>query len=1498
MKSVYQDDGGRFMAEAEHARQGKYCMDPQGHLLAVDLAVARIFGYETAEAMLGSPHAHIETLMDARARKKFLRTLKKQGCVTGLEARARRKDGNVLWICWNARLAQPKSGEGPYYEGELTDITIHKGLDFATLAGEETYRLLVDHLPAVVFLDAADELETTLYISPKVEAMLGYTPEEWKATPNLWEASLHPADRQRVLAEDKRTREAGEAFQVEYRLKRKDGVYVWVREESSPIKDANGTTVFWQGFLLDISAQKEAEETVRRSEALFTQVFYANPVACCITTLEEGIFVDANQAYWDLSGFRPEETIGRRAVELGFLLQEQRQDFLTHLRRQKSLKGVEGRFLTKEGKILHTLEFYEIISLWGKDHLLSMFYDLTGRMIALRALQESEERYRSLVEASPEPILVLLDGKIVFANPITMQMMGAESAEQVVGHSISRFVHPDYRELAARRAQRTLDNGKPLPLAEEKWLRLDGTAMDVEVVSLPIQYNGRPAIQILVRDITERKRAEAALRQSEASYRGLFDSLQEAIYIQARDGRFLDVNEGAVRMYGYPREFFIGKTPEAISAPGLNDLEAVRLALARAFEGHPQQFEFWGRRSNGEVFPKEVRLYRGAYFGQEVVFALADDITERRHTEEAMLTTTAMLQRQVEELTILQQVAIAASTASSIDLLLERVIDIISGSFYPDTCGVALTSEDKQEIFIHPASRGVKHYIGVSKPISMGVIGEVVRSRRAIRLGDVKQAEAYIEAMPGIQSELCVPIRKGDEVIGVINVESKKANAFDEADERLLDTVAGNLATAIERLRLLESEQKRRQEAELLHEATAALTSTLDLQALYDVILENLAKIVPYDSASITLIDADDLLIVAGRGLPAEYDWIGKRFRGSERWNEIFASHQPLVMPDAQADARFEPWEGTEYIRGWMGVPLISQGRIMGLLNVDSRRIDAFGAREALLAQTFAHSAAVAIENARQFDAEQRHRREAESLRITAEAISSSLDIRDVLHAVLDNLSVVVPYDSATVFLLEGKRVRLMAAKGLPNLEEAISKVFPAEEPLLQEIWASKQPLILQDAQVDERFEGWAETKYVRGWMGIPLLSHEELIGCLTVDSRRPGVYTQHEAALAMAFAHQAAVAIENARLYERSKKQVRQLTALRDIDTAISASFDLKVTLNILLAHTLQELEVDAAIIWLYLPALHSLSYHTSLGFANKYAFPKMPVRLEQSLAGQAVFQRDLIHVTDLPYRLHEVCWPVAEEKFQTYFGIPLINKGQIHGVLEIYARAPLAPDTDWLTYLRTLAGQAAIAIDNAQLFKNLQRSNQELMLAYDTTLEGWSKALELRDKETEGHTRRVTAMTLELARRLGIEGEQLTHILRGSLLHDIGKMGIPDSILNKPASLTPEEWEIMRQHPQYAYDLLSSIPYLRPALDIPYCHHERWDGSGYPRGLKGEEIPLAARIFAVVDIWDALLYDRPYRQAWAPEQVTSYLRSKAGTELDPEIVEVFLQLLSEKKE
>jgi putative nucleotidyltransferase with HDIG domain len=257
-----------------------------------------------------------------------------------------------------------------------------------------------------------------------------------------------------------------------------------------------------------------------------------------------------------------------------------------------------------------------------------------------------------------------------------------------------------------------------------------------------------------------------------------------------------------------------------------------------------------------------------------------------------------------------------------------------------------------------------------------------------------------------------------------------------------------------------------------------------------------------------------------------------------------------------------------------------------------------------------------------------------------------------------------------------------------------------------------------------------------------------------------------------------------------------------------------------------------------------------------------------------------------------------LKREGLKVFMGAPLIAKGQLVGVLELFARSPVQVAEDWQDFLDTLANQAAVSIDNLKMFNDLQRTTLDLTLAYDATIEGWSQAMDLRDKETEGHTQRVTELTMLLARRLGLSGEQLVQVRRGALLHDIGKLGVPDSILHKPGSLDPDERREIQKHPNYAYEMLYPIAYLKPALEIPYCHHEKWDGTGYPRGLKGEQIPIEARIFSVVDVWDALTNERPYREAWSQEKTLQYIRDETERFFDPNVVEVFLKVMEEESE
>jgi PAS domain S-box-containing protein len=364
-------------------------------------------------------------------------------------------------------------------------------------------------------------------------------------------------------------------------------------------------------------------------------------------------------------------------------------------------------------------------------------------------------------------------------------------------------------------------------------------------------------------------------------------------------------------------------------------------------------------------------------------------------------------------------------------------------------------------------------------------------------------------------------------------------------------------------------------------------------------------------------------------------------------------------------------------------------------------------------------------------------------------------------------------------------------------------------------------------------------------------------------------------------------------RAEEQATYRLEHLATLHAIDMIINSSLDLRVTLQEMLDLAISQLHVDAAAVLLMNPHTQLLEYAAIQGFRDM-RIRHSRLKLGEGISGRVALEQQSIFIANLLVNGGDTArMPLIEgENFVGCYAIPLTAKGQVKGVLQVLHRSTLTADEEWLGLLDSLAAQAALAIDNATLFNDLQRSNMELILAYDTTIEGWARALELRDRETEGHTQRATELTLILARAMGMSETELVHARRGALLHDIGKMSIPDSILLKTGSLSDEEWRIMRRHPVYAYELLSPIAYLRPALDIPYCHHEWWDGTGYPRGLKGNEIPLAARIFSLADAWDALNSERRYHPAWPEEQVREHIRSLAGSQFDPAVVDRFLNL------
>ncbi len=357
-------------------------------------------------------------------------------------------------------------------------------------------------------------------------------------------------------------------------------------------------------------------------------------------------------------------------------------------------------------------------------------------------------------------------------------------------------------------------------------------------------------------------------------------------------------------------------------------------------------------------------------------------------------------------------------------------------------------------------------------------------------------------------------------------------------------------------------------------------------------------------------------------------------------------------------------------------------------------------------------------------------------------------------------------------------------------------------------------------------------------------------------------------------------------------KERLVELEVLYSISSSMRYLEDLDALLSTLLDQTLATIKTEAGAIWLFDPSNAKLRFAIARSWFSK--LENTVIAPNEGILGQ-VYSSGQFYVSDDVSRDLRTASSSKIPAGWSGVCLPIRSIFEIEGVIFVSVPLPRKITPEELKLLSSIAEMAGMAVHRVRLFEELRASGKALASAYDETIKGWANALELRDHETEGHSERVTDLTLTMARKLGISEDQIVHVYRGALLHDIGKMGVSDTILLKPGPLTEREWEIMHRHPLYAYELLAAIAYLKPALNIPYCHHEKFDGSGYPRGLKGEEIPLEARIFAIIDVYDALASDRPYRKAWSREEALEHIRKESGTHFDPQVVELFMDLIKD---
>jgi len=822
-------------------------------------------------------------------------------------------------------------------------------------------------------------------------------------------------------------------------------------------------------------------------------------------------------------------------------------------------------------------------------------------------------------------------------------------------------------------------------------------------------------------------------------------------------------------------------------------------------------------------------------------FAVGQDITQRKRAE--------MLQ------SVLFEISENSATVESLDQLyvkvhaaIDRLID--ARNFY-----IALYNEESNLIeFPYFCDENDTQ----PAPITMGdsLTGYVIRTGEPLLTFPEVALQLVKDGLVGSHGTaavdwLGVPMFTGDQVLGALVVQTYEPGVrYSEDDLNLMNFVAEQVSRAIERKRtenaLRENEERFRSLVENL--SIGVLRNTPGAEGHFLMANQAFLSMVGYSSfeelQKATMADLyvhreqrkefSDRLIRSGRLVGNET--LLKRRDGTHLWGAV-SSHvvrDPVTGEALYFDTTFED-----------------------ITERKQREIE----RDAIVA--------------------------------LASAMRNVQTRADTLKVILDHLMLLMKADAAVALSLDPSNQEIVVDRVAGNVRNVEGSRLSADESSMAvRMLMAGMPFLSNDPKSINTLHRGNLLVGFRSVATVPLVVQGIAIGMLGVGCSNE--INSSDFRMMCAIADLAANSIHRTTLFEETQRRLQRLTSLRAINTAISASLDLRVTLKVLVDQITTQLQADAADVLLLNPFTFLLEYAAGQGFHQKH-HERARVRLGQGMAGMAAMERRTVQLPDLtrePPASNLPDW-FSTEGIQAYFVVPLIVKGEIKGVLETFHRKPHPSDPEWLEFLESVAGQAAIAIDNAELLEKLQFSNDELTLAYDATIESWASSLDRRDHSADGHSRRLAELCLRLANRMGIPDPELVNMRRGALLHDVGMVTIPDTVLNKPGELTPEEWDLIRQHPWNAYRMLSPISYLRNALDIPYCHQERWNGSGYPRGLAGEQIPFPARIFAVVDVFDALTSPRPQRDAWEPAVAFEYIERNAGILFDPAVVEVFLRML-----
>ena len=1331
---------------------------------------------------------------------------------------------------------------------------------------------------AYAFRVGPDGHVTYEWVSPGFTDILGYSLDEIDARGGIV-SLVHPDDIAIARAHIARLN-AGQRDTAEYRVVSKDGCVHWLRNYAQPVLDPeSGRVVRLYGSTQEITHQKLSDLALRTSEARYHTLFDSmqegfalHEIICDAAGVPVDYrFLEVNPAFEKLTGLSRDQVVGRTVLVV--LPSTEPRWIQTYGR--VALTGEPARFEDRSEELGRTFEVVAYCPSPG--FFATIFTDVSERKGTEQELRTSEERFRKTFLTSREAISItrLSDGSFVAVNPTHTQMLGYTEAEVVGTPAVHLWKEPAERNTLVA----LVSAGHEVRDFETKLLSRHGE-IDVVLSATRIELNGVAHMLNFSRDVTESKRAEARVRQLTSAV----EQSPASIVITDTTGVIQYVNPKFTQITGYTYDEVIGQNPRVLKG-GYTTAEEYRQLWDTISVGGEWRGEFHNRRKDGRYFWESARI--SPILNEHGVIthylAVKEDITARKQHE----------RQQQAIITISTALRAATTRQEMLPVLVDQTKALM------DLDNVALVMLEAGELQVTLASGSWERAQGLVMAHDASASGRVIQSGKPYLSHDCEHDHVVHPLAREVKSAAFVPLVADDKILGVLAVGSQ--HDIEDTQVRLLTAIADIAANALQRARLFEDNRRRADEFAALYSAARELAGQGDLGWLLDVIVTRALEIIPADGGLVALHDpAQEALIVKTvHDLPVEIDTVC--LLGQGLIGRVALTEQPVIVhADSPGPERLLT-STTAPISSAIGIPLIASGILIGVLVLadvapTGRRI---GQADVDLLMLLANHAASAVRNSLVLEETQERAAQLSLLYDAGLALNSVLEPMTQREYLCKIAGQALGADSVVFFQVEDGKVRLelgigYSASGRSTLETLAPRMIAADG-LLHDLMVSQVPINVGDLRSDPRYI--EVDPRLRSGLWVPVQSQRNLLGILGVLSRRTSAFSLKDERLLMQFANQTAVAIQNARLFAETERRLHHVQALRQVDVAIASGLELRAILNVLLEQTQGQLGVDAGAVLLLNPHTQRLEHAGSRGFRTRLIEKPRSLMfggyLERVLRDrQRLAFPDLTRSPAPPDQVDLI----TAEGFAAHVALPLVFRGSVKGVLEVYHRSPLNPNDEWMEYLEALAGQAGLAVDNLELLGQLQRSNAELMQAYDATIEGWSRALDLRDRETEGHSQRVTTMTTDLAQAIGISAADLIHIRRGALLHDIGKMGVPDSILLKAGPLDPVELASMRRHPDLALEMLSPIAFLKPALDIPYCHHERWDGTGYPRGLKGEQIPLAARLFAVVDAWDALCSDRPYRLAWPAEDVRRHILQEAGHQFDPQVVAAFLAYLDSR--